>query len=48
MRAAENEKELSQRTDQLLIYSIQIGEWSLGSVNSSPNSEFGEGLKFET
>lgn len=45
--AAENKKELSQRTDQL-IYSIQTGKCNLGTVNSSQNSMFEEGLKFET
>lgn len=48
IRAAENKNDLSRRTDQLLIYSIQIGKRSLGTVNSSPNSKFGEGLKFKT
>lgn len=47
IRAAENKEELSQRTDQL-IYSIQTGKCNLETVNSSPNSMFEEGLKFET
>jgi len=48
IRAAENRKELSQRTDQLLLYSIQIGKWRSATVNSSPNYKIGEALKFET
>lgn len=48
IRDAENKKELSRRTGELLICSIYIGKWSLRTVNSSPYSESGERLKFET